>query len=938
MKFIIGFGKKINDILADVRIPQNEFQKTRTDSPDINTTMAAYELDDTLSSSYTAIPIASRKTSIISPTQRIRNMRNLKAPTRGSARVYFNKDIELFVLQAKYMEDFEDNFGKTLSFNTYSPTYADLNTKQLRCYFTWRTKVRQGIVKKTSLSCVYIYVYEIINNIGVTDPLDGFAKLIFIWQRYRKIDEHLDRYLVNWIKDYYICNDFAVSFADLVLKYKLEQFYPGVITDEEARGLSLEKLNSISNYKLEKSKFLTTDNTPLYAKCVLCVMINLQPLFELYGLSLSEVINGKAEQHWYRPFRNAIYHPVQTKNIRVSISYLEIYEYENGNWRCEKNIGVNASTAALVGYVMKRTEAALRVSVGYKYKLSPAIATLIQALQGHHYTASPLIAALQDENFDKIIDETVAESYKVFLNNADFSENDIAVPLVQQYLQLIQTTPFCAFCQMRRIKLNDDSAKQFFEQAKLTENLTDDFSEPLEKENHTSIYAQMTNNELRAYFTWRTKIRAGEHPAANMAHIRLYAYELIHNIGAVDIDDAVKKMADILLHYGASMRSIYKFMISLIKDYYLCNSFDMDFVDFAKKYHIEPYFPNVFLSLGLSDNWFALYSQLSNYKILESRFYTQSSAPMIAACFNAVIGNVTSYFKNEGLSLEEVMVGNSMPEHWWQPFKNAPYFQRTKTPNKKVTLCANESYECKNGEWFCLSFPQRNPAGAHIAGYIIKRIEARMREITQFKYKLSPDVSALIDALPSGTMKDKQVLLPLLANPSFDRTIDDAVSEYFKANHPRVFADPQSIFTEPVKVNIDTTQLDAIRKNAAGNQERLTVPSDDEGVEIGFAPKAVEPPLPIDENMSGGWDGLYAQMAKMDKQALSIILAGENITDKLLALSQENGGLMVEVMVETINELALRCVGDNIIESSGGNVNVYNEYIDNIRQIMGRDT
>ena len=60
----------------------------------------------------------------------------------------------------------------------YYPTYHDLTVGQARTYFAWRSKVRNNIYEKVSNSYAYIYLYELLNGIGVENVQDGLDKLI----------------------------------------------------------------------------------------------------------------------------------------------------------------------------------------------------------------------------------------------------------------------------------------------------------------------------------------------------------------------------------------------------------------------------------------------------------------------------------------------------------------------------------------------------------------------------------------------------------------------------------------------------------------------------------------------------------------------------------------------------------------------------------------
>lgn len=53
----------------------------------------------------------------------------------------FRQKCRNFYVQAKFMEDYEDDAPWNGEFHRYFTTYHDLSVKQLRGYFTWRMKV-----------------------------------------------------------------------------------------------------------------------------------------------------------------------------------------------------------------------------------------------------------------------------------------------------------------------------------------------------------------------------------------------------------------------------------------------------------------------------------------------------------------------------------------------------------------------------------------------------------------------------------------------------------------------------------------------------------------------------------------------------------------------------------------------------------------------------
>lgn len=110
----------------------------------------------------------------------------------------------LFVSQAELAADYEDDLSYSGTFMHYFPTYRAMSDAQLRGYFTWRTHVRRGDVRRASLSFAFVYLYELINGIGVVDAASGFRELRRFCAAYRQIDDRIDRYARIWLDDYVI--------------------------------------------------------------------------------------------------------------------------------------------------------------------------------------------------------------------------------------------------------------------------------------------------------------------------------------------------------------------------------------------------------------------------------------------------------------------------------------------------------------------------------------------------------------------------------------------------------------------------------------------------------------------------------------------------------------------------------------------------------------
>lgn len=135
-------------------------------------------------------------------------------PSRGRAKNFYQ--------QAKLMADYDDNYSEFFAFKRFYPTYHDMNTEQLRSYFTWRSKIRQHVFEKTSTPYAFVYIYELLNNIGVADPQAGYGKLLEFEENYvQKFDLSIDVYLQDWLKDYVLYYGLDEKLLSSVLRQRL---------------------------------------------------------------------------------------------------------------------------------------------------------------------------------------------------------------------------------------------------------------------------------------------------------------------------------------------------------------------------------------------------------------------------------------------------------------------------------------------------------------------------------------------------------------------------------------------------------------------------------------------------------------------------------------------------------------------------------------------
>ena len=128
--------------------------------------------------------------------------------------LFYESEARVFYEQGKFMEDFEDDYTFQGEFHRYFPTYQVMTDIQLRGYFSWRTGVRRGTIVKTSLSFVFVYIYELLNQIGVQSAEEGFYALKNFWEAYGEVDAKINNYVRLWLNDYVVYHNLDKSLLD----------------------------------------------------------------------------------------------------------------------------------------------------------------------------------------------------------------------------------------------------------------------------------------------------------------------------------------------------------------------------------------------------------------------------------------------------------------------------------------------------------------------------------------------------------------------------------------------------------------------------------------------------------------------------------------------------------------------------------------------------
>jgi len=267
-----------------------------------------------------------------------------------------------FVSQAQSLVDEVAEPTHLVPFSCYWPTYDVMSDAQLKWYFYWRSQVRNGEYPHTALSYIFIYIYELINEIGIKNSEDGLIKLCSIWSNYRKQYYNIDKYLSGWIADYisiHFQNGLSDSIIDKINNAEIISLLPDyIVLNMIFEKTGFEYLNisdflvKYSNYKFKSSKFYNSEHQILFVSYI-------NDVFRY----LNNYIKTKTEKgifDTYKTQKTLKKMPYQNAVYQGKVRLIDDYKNDFLN---------NKALTVFITAIIKQTENCLRKITEYKGKL-----------------------------------------------------------------------------------------------------------------------------------------------------------------------------------------------------------------------------------------------------------------------------------------------------------------------------------------------------------------------------------------------------------------------------------------------------------------------------------------------------------------------------------------------------------------------------------------
>ena len=294
-------------------------------------------------------------------------LRAARSLENGPTNIWQSRE-SIFLKQAKLLAKYEDDYEYSGSVVRYYPTYQALTDQELRGYFSWRTKLRNGDMQKTSLSFAFLYIYECINQIGVETPLEGYQKLKDFRDAYGRLDDSILPYLARWMTDY------VVYYG---LDANLLGDSPQVIFDrsltvleriqEQNEAKVMYALKRLAPKWLSRSKFYAANP----ADCDTVIVRVLCKVSDHYAKhtkkTMVEQFFGKLSQYQVRLFDTAVFcNPLKIRNCEFVVDERRVYRCQNGLWTVTKHAGSLGPNRKLED-LLKTIDAVMREEYAYRH-------------------------------------------------------------------------------------------------------------------------------------------------------------------------------------------------------------------------------------------------------------------------------------------------------------------------------------------------------------------------------------------------------------------------------------------------------------------------------------------------------------------------------------------------------------------------------------------
>ena len=509
-------------------------------------------------------------------------------------------------------------------------------------------------------------------------------------------------------------------------------------------------------------------------------------------------------------------------------------------------------------------------------------------------------------------------------------------------------------------------AELFYRQGLLMADFEDDCPYNGTFNSYFPTYNAMSDRQLRGYFTWRAQVRRGTVEETSTSFAFLYLYELICGIGVDNPLDGFNKIKAFWDVYRAFEPGIDRFARVWLQDYavfhgldpkLLCDSktviFDNALIELrraardlvpapapsgqtpTRRKTSEPTLP-LPPDEEREERLMAAINALSTYNLNNSRLDRSHHRDLRHVACSAYVRMARYYDTHRKTGIVASLFGEetAMP---YTMFASAVFFAPERHEDCEYRLDPIHIYRCQNGFWECLRIHGSRQKSSKL-GEMMRACDRRLR--------LALD--------PAHPLKEEKVPKYLA------KIIDDEIVAWLSWDAAH----------QPVKIDIDLSQLGHIRSAAAQTREALLIdeeredgaPVEAEAADSGQPEadaivEAVAAPIRQDETdeptISTEQFGVVAPLLAPTPAFAAV--APADATNELTpaadaylrALLEHNAvqaesavvqsGQSEDMLVDSINEALFDLVGDTVIEFSAAGPQIIEDYEADVRGYLDHE-
>lgn len=508
-------------------------------------------------------------------------------------------------------------------------------------------------------------------------------------------------------------------------------------------------------------------------------------------------------------------------------------------------------------------------------------------------------------------------------------------------------------------------AELFYRQGLLMADFEDDCPYNGTFKSYFPTYNAMSDRQLRGYFTWRAQVRRGTVEETSTSFAFLYLYELICGIGVDNPLEGFNKIKAFWDAYRAFEPGIDRFARVWLQDYAVFHALDPKLLRDSK----TVMFDNALIELRHAARYLvpapapsgqtpkrrktseptlplppdevreerlmAAINALSTYNLSNSRLDRSHHRDLRhVAC--AVYVRMARYYdthRKTGIVASLFGEETAMP---YTMFASAVFFAPERHEDCEYRLDPIHIYRCQNGFWECMRIHGSRQKSSKL-GEMMRACDQRLR--------LALD--------PAHPLKEEKVPKYLA------KTIDDEIVAWLSWDAAH----------QPVKIDIDLSQLGHIRNAAAQTREALLIDEEREDgtladAEVTVAERREAKPVagtiaePVATTMqqdeaseptiSTEQFGVVAPLLAPAPTSADTASALDPAADAYLrALLEQNAaqtasavaqsGKSEDMLVDTINEALFDLVGDTVIEFGAAGPQIIEDYEADVRGYLDHE-